>query len=103
MADAVCRPLVRLAANCEKSGAACRAGRIARVTEKRRKRMKKKNIGSSFDSWLREERIYEEVAPTAIKHVLARQVAAAMKEKHFSNAEMARLRWSLHGDFFRSF
>jgi len=52
--------------------------------------MKKKNIGSSFDSWLREEGIYEEVTATAIKRVLARQVEAAMKEKQFSKAEMAR-------------
>ena len=52
--------------------------------------MKKKNIGSSFDSWLREEGTYEEVTATAIKRVLARQVEAAMKEKHFSKAEMAR-------------
>lgn len=52
--------------------------------------MKKKNIGSSFDSWLREEGIYEEVAATAIKRVLARQVEAAMKEKQLSKAEMAR-------------
>ena len=52
--------------------------------------MKKKNIGSSFDSWLREEGIYQEVTATAIKRVLARQVEAAMKEKNFSKAEMAR-------------
>ena len=50
--------------------------------------MKKKNIGSSFDSWLREEGIYEEVTATAIKRVLARQVEAAMKEKSFP-----RRRW----------
>ena len=48
--------------------------------------MKKKNIGSSFDSWLHEEGIYEEVTATAIKRVLARQVEAAMKEKQFSKA-----------------
>jgi DNA-binding Xre family transcriptional regulator len=59
-------------------------------TEKGRRRMKKKNIGSSFDGWLREEGIYEEVTATAIKRVLARQVGAAMKEKNFSKAEMAR-------------
>jgi len=41
--------------------------------------MKKKNIGSSFDSWLREEGIYEETTSTAIKRVLARQVEYAMK------------------------
>ncbi|MDP2603881.1 MAG: helix-turn-helix transcriptional regulator [Deltaproteobacteria bacterium] len=52
--------------------------------------MKKKHIGSSFDSWLREEGIYEEVAASAIKRVLARQVAAAMKERKFSKSEMAR-------------
>lgn len=52
--------------------------------------MKKSNIGSSFDSWLREEGIYEEVSAAALKRVLARQVAAAMKEKQFTKAEMAR-------------
>src|SRR5207245_5918128 len=52
--------------------------------------MKKKNIGSSFDSCLREEGIYEEVSANAIKRVVARQVEAAMQEKHFSKTEMAR-------------
>ncbi|MGH7813132.1 MAG: XRE family transcriptional regulator [Candidatus Binataceae bacterium] len=52
--------------------------------------MKKKNAGSSFDSWLREEGIYEQVTANAIKRVLARQVEAAMKEKKFAKAEMAR-------------
>jgi antitoxin HicB len=52
--------------------------------------MKKKNIGSSFDSWLREEGLFEEVSANAIKRVLPRQLKAAMKEKHFSKAEMAR-------------
>ena len=39
--------------------------------------MKKKNIGSTFDSWLREEGIYEETISAAIKRVLARQIEAA--------------------------
>jgi len=52
--------------------------------------MKKKNMGSSFDSWLRGEGIYEEVTASAIKRALARQLEAAMKEKQFSKAEMAR-------------
>jgi antitoxin HicB len=52
--------------------------------------MRKKNMGSSFDSWLREEGLYEEVTATALKRVLARQLEAAMKEKQFSKAEMAR-------------
>ena len=52
--------------------------------------MKKKNIGSSFDNWLREESIYEEVTATAIKRVLSRQLEAAMARKGLSKAEMAR-------------
>ena len=52
--------------------------------------MKKKNIGSSFDSWLREENLYEEVSANAIKRVVARQVEAAMHQKGLTKAEMAR-------------
>lgn len=52
--------------------------------------MKKKNIGSSFDSWLREEGIYEEASANAIKRVVARQVEAAMQERGLSKSEMAR-------------
>ena len=52
--------------------------------------MNKKNIGSSFDSWLREEGIQGEVTAGAIKRVLARQVQAAMAEGGLSKAEMAR-------------
>jgi len=52
--------------------------------------VKSQNIGSSFDSWLKEEGIYEQVTARAIKRVLARQVEAAMNEKKISKAEMAR-------------
>jgi predicted XRE-type DNA-binding protein len=52
--------------------------------------MKKKNIGSTFDSWLREEGLYDEVSSTAIKRVVARQVEAAMEQKGLTKAEMAR-------------
>ena len=52
--------------------------------------MNESNIGSSFDGWLREEGIYEEVSSSALKRVLARQVESAMKERNFSKAEMAR-------------
>lgn len=52
--------------------------------------MKKKNVGSSFDKWLREEGIYEQATSSAIKRVLARQIEAAMKDQNFSKAEMAR-------------
>jgi DNA-binding Xre family transcriptional regulator len=52
--------------------------------------MKRKNIGSSLDSLLREDGIYEEVTAAAVKRVLARQLEAAMKERRISKAEMAR-------------
>lgn len=50
----------------------------------------KKNIGSSFDSWLREEGLHEEVTAVAIKRVLARQIAAAMSDRGLSKSAMAR-------------
>jgi DNA-binding Xre family transcriptional regulator len=52
--------------------------------------VKKKNIGSTFDSWLREEGLYEEVSANAIKRVVARQVEEAMKAKSLTRTEMAR-------------
>ena len=52
--------------------------------------MKKKNIGSSFNSWLREEGIREKVTAVALKRVLARQVRAAMDGGRVSKAEMPR-------------
>lgn len=52
--------------------------------------MKKKNIGSTFDSWLREEGLYEKVSATAIKRVVARQIEVAMHEKGLTKVEMAR-------------
>jgi len=52
--------------------------------------MKKKNIGSTFDSFLREEGLYEEVSAAAIKRVVARQVEDAMKQKGLTKSAMAR-------------
>lgn len=50
--------------------------------------MKKKNVGSTFDSFFREEGTYEEISATAIKRVVARQVEVAMIEKNLTEAEM---------------
>ena len=52
--------------------------------------MKSKNVGSSFDSWLEEEGLRQEVTAGAIKRVLARQVAAAMTQEGLTKTEMAR-------------
>ena len=52
--------------------------------------MKKKNIGSSFDDWLREENLYEEVTAVAIKRVLARQISQEMIDRKLTKTDMAR-------------
>ena len=41
--------------------------------------MKKKNIGNSFDDWLREEGIFEQTTAVAIKRVLTRQATSSSK------------------------
>ncbi len=48
------------------------------------------HFGSSFDDWLKEQGIYEEVTTHAIKRVLAWQIEQAMKAQKISKAEMAR-------------
>ena len=48
------------------------------------------HFGSSFDDWLKEQGIYEEVTTHAIKRVLAWQIEQAMKAEGISKAEMAR-------------
>jgi len=52
---------------------------------------KNPHIGSSFESWLDEAGIREEVTAAAIKAVIARQLAAAMKQKRISKKQMAEL------------
>jgi antitoxin HicB len=53
-------------------------------------KIRKEIVGSSFDSWLKEEGIYEEVTATAIKRVIAAQIEGMMKKEHVSKAEMAK-------------
>jgi len=50
----------------------------------------KKNIGSSFDDWLREEGMYEETTAVAIKRVLARRIGQEMIDRKLSKTNMAR-------------
>ena len=52
--------------------------------------MKSKNVGTSFDSWLEEDGLRQEVTAGAIKRVLARQVATAMAQEGLTKTEMAR-------------
>ncbi len=54
---------------------------------------KKKNphIGSTFESWLEETGIREEVTAAAVKAVIARQIAEQMKKQRITKARMAGL------------
>ena len=52
--------------------------------------MKEKNIGTSFDSWLDEEGLRQEVVAGATKRVLAGQVAAVMTKDGLTKTAMAR-------------
>ncbi|MFQ5763371.1 MAG: helix-turn-helix domain-containing protein [Rhodospirillales bacterium] len=51
---------------------------------------RKGRIGSSFDDFLKEEGLYEEVTAGAIKQVLARQLREAMEEQRITKVDMAR-------------
>ena len=55
--------------------------------------MKKRNpgIGSTFESWLDEAGIREEVTASAVKSVIARQLAEEMKKQRLIKARMAEL------------
>lgn len=50
---------------------------------------KKSRIGSSFDDFLKNEGIYEEVTARAIKRVIARQLNALMEEEGLTKTKLA--------------
>jgi hypothetical protein len=50
----------------------------------------KGRIGSSFDDFLREDGLYEEVTARAIKRVIARQLDGLMRDNRLSKTELAR-------------
>jgi antitoxin HicB len=51
---------------------------------------KKSRIGSSFDDFLKDEGIYEEVTARAIKRVIARQLGALMDDEGLTKTELAK-------------
>jgi predicted XRE-type DNA-binding protein len=53
--------------------------------------MRKKNLGSSIDDFLKRENIFGEAQAQAIKEVVAWQLAKAIKKKKISKARMAVL------------
>jgi hypothetical protein len=51
---------------------------------------KKGRIGSSFDDFLKQEGIYEEVTARAIKRVIAGQLDALMEDQGLTKSELAK-------------
>ena len=51
--------------------------------------MNRKNIGSKFDDFLKEENLFEEVQAAAVKRVIAYQIAEEMKRNKLTKTEMA--------------
>ncbi|HEY2412855.1 MAG TPA: XRE family transcriptional regulator [Pirellulaceae bacterium] len=57
--------------------------------------MKKKHVGSSFDDFLAEEGLLDRAETTAVKRVIACQIAQEMKRRKLTKSEMAnRMRTS---------
>jgi antitoxin HicB len=54
------------------------------------RKMRNPHIGSSFDDFLKQDGINEDVQTTAIKRVLASQLERAMKSRKLTKLEMAR-------------
>jgi antitoxin HicB len=48
-----------------------------------------KNIGSNFDDFLKEEKIFNEAEAIAIKRVIAYQIQQELKKKHISKTVVA--------------
>ena len=52
--------------------------------------MSRKNIGSSFDDFLKEEAMLEHATAVALKRVIAWQIAEAMKAQQITKTELAK-------------
>lgn len=63
--------------------------------------MKNEHIGSSFDNFLTEDNLLEEVTARAIKRVIAWQITQAMKESYLTKAAMAKVMNTSHSQLDR--
>ena len=52
--------------------------------------MGKKNIGSSFDDFLKEEAMLDDATAVALKRVIAWQIAEEMKTQNLTKTELAK-------------
>jgi len=57
---------------------------------KAQKTKRNSHRGDAFDDFLRQQGVYEAVQTTAMKRILAMQLAEAMKERNLTKVTMAR-------------
>jgi antitoxin HicB len=74
----------------EDANDACDRARARRKANEGDHMKTKGRIGSSFDDFLKEEGIYEEVTARAIKRVIARQLDALMRDEGLTKTGLAR-------------
>lgn len=55
-----------------------------------KKAKKNPHLGSTFDSFLKEEGIFDEVMMTVTKRMLARRLAELMKKQHVTKSALAK-------------
>jgi len=52
--------------------------------------MSNKHLGTSFEAFLEEEKIYDETEAVAVKRTIAYEIEKEMKSKHMSKMEFAK-------------
>jgi len=64
--------------------------RLSSMAKYKDRELNEKHIGSSFDDFLKEESIYDEVVVAATKKALAFKIQQLMREMHISKAALAK-------------
>ncbi|MFI5333223.1 MAG: XRE family transcriptional regulator [Candidatus Babeliales bacterium] len=55
------------------------------------KKKKNPHLGSTFESFLKEEGIFDEVRAGAMKQIIAQRILAEMEKKHITQTDLAKL------------
>jgi antitoxin HicB len=55
------------------------------------KKKKNPHLGSTFDSFLKEEGIYDEVKAATMKQIIALAIQKEMEKKHITQTDLAKL------------
>lgn len=73
-----------------RTGSSRKTSRARSTSASKRSTAKNPRTGSSLESFLKEEGLYEDASAKAIKEVIAWQIAKTMTEQEISKSELAR-------------